>query len=432
MKGFFIQELLKPVYCNTMYSQEAGCMKQIVIIGAGTAGITAAGELRKIHSAEEMGVTVITREVPPDYSRIRLPEFLAGAVTKEQLVIHNAQWFSSNGITVCAPAEVARIDREGKSLSVMVNGEARSVAYDALILATGSFPFTPGMPEPGSPSYGSVFALRTLEDAEKIKAHTASRRESAAVLGGGLLGLEAARALKNSGIKTVHVLETAGWLLPRQLDATASGLLKDYLEAEGLTIHTGASVDTSAFGVRSVSEVLEPVCGAGVETALYSMGVRSNKSLAEEAGIPCGRGIIINNETATGDPDIFAAGDCAEFEGVSWGIVPAALEQGKKAAQFAAGRLFPDDARPSPYVQTVPRREAVSAGTAVLTPEQEKSGGWISRTPSLEGDLYLRVLEDAETGLVSGALVFGPEGTGRFWLTKLQQAVGKPCPDEWK
>ncbi len=414
-------------------------MKEILIVGAGTAGITAAGELRKLHSADELAVTVITREVPPDYSRIRLPEFLAGEITKEQLVIHNSQWFQTNGITMYAPAEAERINRESKTLLVKIDGESRELKYDALILASGSFPFTPGMPVEGSPSYGSVFALRTISDAEKILGHTESCKESAAVLGGGLLGLEAARALKKSGIKTVHVLETAGWLLPRQLDATASGLLKSYLESEGLTIHTGASVDTGAFASGTVSQVLESVCGPGVQTALYSMGVRSDKALAEEAGIPCGKGITINNETATGDPDIFAAGDCAEFEGVSWGIVPAAMEQGKKAAQFAAGRLFPDDARPSPYVQTVPRtvlkigaREAVSAGTAVLTPEQEKSGGWISRTPSLEGDLYLRVLEDAETGLVSGALVFGPEGTGRFWLTKLQQAVGKPCPDEWK
>lgn len=413
-------------------------MKQIVIIGAGPAGITAATELRKLHPATELAVTIITREVPPDYSRIRLPEFVAGTLAAEQLVIHNAAWFVSNSFTVIAPAEVEHIDREHKTLQVLQSGSTVTVPYDVLIIAAGSSPFTPGMPDSTSPAAGSVFALRTLEDAVKIKERIAAHSRSAAVLGGGLLGLEAARALKTAGTEQVHVIETAGRLLPRQLDSAASELLRTYLESEGLIIHTGASVDTAGFAGGTVAQVLENVCGPGVETALYSMGIRSNVSLAKDAGITCNRGIVINEETATNDPDIFAAGDCAEFDGVTWGIVPAALEQGKAAAGFAARRLFPQDSPPQPYRQTVPRttlhigsKEAVSAGNAVLTPEQENSGTWTIRARTLEDGTYLRLVVETESNLLSGALVFGNEGVARNWLVKLQTTVGKPCPAAW-
>lgn len=415
-------------------------MKKIIIIGAGTAGVTAAVELRNLHSDTELEIVILSNELKQDYSRIRLPEIVEGVSKKEDVIIHSENWFESKKIKIEAPVEVLKIDRENKAVIADKSGEELQYFYDALILATGSTAFTPGMPAPDNPNAETLFALRTLEDSEKLRNRIIKYNDSAAVMGGGLLGLEAARAIKKAGVKNVHVFENAPRLLPRQMDTKASEMLRKYLESEGLIIHTGTSIDTNAFSTVSPSEVLKPICLEAVETAVYSMGVRSNKKLAEEAGIKCGKAIIIDETTATSDPFIFAAGDCAEFEGLSWCIVPAAIEQGKKAAQFASKQLFPMDAPPEPYRQTVPRttlkigkKEAVSAGKAILTPEEENSGKWkiyYSQKYSTE-DLYLRLVLNSSDETVSGALVYGNEGLSRSWLTQLQKIQGTPCPREW-
>ena len=312
-----------------------------------------------------------------------------------------------------------------------------------MILATGASAFAPFMPDSTSPAADAVFSLRTLEDAQNIRQHLALKRKKAAVLGGGLLGLEAALALKFTGVEEVHVLEVSGYLLNRQLNRTASEMLRLYLERqEGLVIHTGVHLDTNELKSCSVAEVLRPICNDGVETLLYSTGVRSRIHLAKEAGLACGKGIIINEETATSNPWIFAAGDCAEFQGITWAIIPSALEQGKKAAEFACWHLCPElqKAKPEAYQQTIPRttitigkREAVSTGKAVLSVEEENSGLWknhelgspLKRGQGKEGDLYVNLVENAETGRIVGALAFGPWGSSVPWLSKLKQMIGK-------
>ena len=415
-------------------------MKKILIIGAGTAGITAAAELRTLHPENELEITILSNELKNDYSRIRLPEIVEGISQRDDIIIHTEQWFESKKIKIEAPVEATKIDRENKFVTAVKSGVESRYPYDALILATGASSFTPGMPSPDNPNSDSLFALRTLGDSEKLRKRILKYTDSAAVMGGGLLGLEAARALKESGVKRVHVLETAPRLLPRQMDSKASGMLEKYLESEGLIIHTGVNIDTNAFSTTSPSDVLEPLCNDSVQTIIYSMGVRSNKKIAEEAGIKCGKAIIIDGTTATSDPFIFAAGDCAEFEGISWCIVPAAIEQGKKAGQFAAKQLFPGDNSPEPYSQTIPRttlkvgkKEAVSAGKAILSPEEENSGKWRIYYPEKYStdDLYLRLVINTSDDTIAGALVYGNEGISRTWLSLLQKSQGKPCPQEW-
>lgn len=415
-------------------------MKKILIIGAGTAGITAAAELRTLHPENELEIRVLSNELKKDYSRIRLPEIVEGISQREDIVIHPEEWFESKKIIIESPVEATKLDRENKTVTAVKSGAEAQYSYDALILATGASAFTPGMPSPDNPNGEVLFALRTLDDSEKLRNRIIKYNNSAAVMGGGLLGLEAARALKKSGVKRVHVLETVPRLLPRQMDTKASGMLEKYLESEGLTIHTGVNIDTNAFSTTPPSDVLKPLCKDSVETVIYSMGVRSNKKIAEEAGISCGKAIIIDDTTATSDPFIFAAGDCAEFEGISWCIVPAAIEQGKKAGQFAAKKLFPEDNPPEPYLQTIPRttlkvgkKEAVSAGKAILSPDEENSGKWkiyYSEKYSTE-DLYLRLVINSSDNTIAGALVYGNEGLSRTWLSLLQKSQGKPCPQEW-
>lgn len=418
-------------------------MKELVIIGAGMAGVTAAQEARQLHSKEDLSITIITKEKPPSYTRPQLTELLAGTIREGDVIFRDENWFKDRDIQLIYPAQATKIDVLEQKVHYSFQGSPKECHYNALILATGASAFAPFMPDSTSPAADAVFSLRTLEDAQNIRQHLALKRKKAAVLGGGLLGLEAALALKFTGVEEVHVLEVSGYLLNRQLNRTASEMLRLYLERqEGLVIHTGVHLDTNELKSCSVAEVLRPICNDGVETLLYSTGVRSRIHLAKEAGLACGKGIIINEETATSNPRIFAAGDCAEFQGITWAIIPSALEQGKKAAEFACWHLFPElqKAKPEAYQQTIPRttitigkREAVSTGKAVLSVEEENSGLWknhelgspLKRGQGKEGDLYVNLVENAETGRIVGALAFGPWGSSVPWLSKLKQMIGK-------
>lgn len=418
-------------------------MKELVIIGAGMAGVTAAQEARQLHSKEDLSITIITKENPPSYTRPQLTELLAGTIREGDVIFRDENWFKDRDIQLIYPAQATKIDVLEQKVHYSFQGSPKECHYNALILATGASAFAPFMPDSTSPAADAVFSLRTLEDAQNIRQHLALKRKKAAVLGGGLLGLEAALALKFTGVEEVHVLEVSGYLLNRQLNRTASEMLRLYLERqEGLVIHTGVHLDTNELKSCSVAEVLRPICNDGVETLLYSTGVRSRIHLANEAGLACGKGIIINEETATSNPWIFAAGDCAEFQGITWAIIPSALEQGKKAAEFACWHLFSElqKAKPEAYQQTIPRttitigkREAVSTGKAVLSVEEENSGLWknhelgspLKRGQGKEGDLYVNLVENAETGRIVGALAFGPWGSSVPWLSKLKQMIGK-------
>lgn len=418
-------------------------MKELVIIGAGMAGVTAAQEARQLHSKEDLSITIITKEKPPSYTRPQLTELLAGTIREGDVIFRDENWFKDRDIQLIYPAQATKIDVLEQKVHYSFQGSPKECHYNALILATGASAFAPFMPDSTSPAADAVFSLRTLEDAQNIRQHLALKRKKAAVLGGGLLGLEAALALKFTGVEEVHVLEVSGYLLNRQLNRTASEMLRLYLERqEGLVIHTGVHLDTNELKSCSVAEVLRPICNDGVETLLYSTGVRSRIHLAKEAGLACGKGIIINEETATSNPWIFAAGDCAEFQGITWAIIPSALEQGKKAAEFACWHLFSElqKAKPEAYQQTIPRttitigkREAVSTGKAVLSVEEENSGLWknhelgspLKRGQGKEGDLYVNLVENAETGRIVGALAFGPWGSSEPWLSKLKQMIGK-------
>ncbi len=408
-------------------------MKKAVIIGAGIAGITAAAELRKLYPGTDLNITIVSAENPPDYSRIRLPEFVAGTLAEEALVLHRHDWFRRQNITVLPETQASDLHCQRKTLSVRsAQGTNETLSYDVLIIASGARAFAPCRPSPESPAFGSVFTLRTIADARALKKRIETHRNAAAVIGGGLLGIEAARALKTAGVNGVHIVETAPYLLPRQLDRTASALLTEYLTAEGLTVHTGVSLDLALLETRTPQELLAPLSAGNdpAETVVLSMGVRSETELAQTAGIACGKGITVNASMRTSEPAVFAAGDCAEFEGVVWGIVPAALEQAKTAAQNAAHYLYPESVpQPEPYRQTVPRttlsignKETVSAGKAVLTDQEVQSGNWKEHV--LSESPYVRIVEDTQTGTVAGALAFGDSGTGRTFLMPLQKAVG--------
>lgn len=413
---------------------------RLVIIGSGIAAVTAAAELRKLHAETDLQIDMISNDTPADYTRPRLPEVVAGTVAEAALTIRKQDWFSARNITLHNPASAIKINREEKTVTVEENGNMTDIGYDALLLATGANANRPAVPQIDSPAAGCVFALRTMADALAIKERIGDFKQSAVVVGGGLLGIEAARALKQAGVARVHVIETAARMLPRQLDERGAQHLTEYLTSLGLTIHTGAAPDLKQLETQSPADVFRTICEDEIETVLYSVGVRPEITLAASCSLSCGRGIIVSDTMQTSDPAIYAAGDCAEFNGVCWGIVPSALEQATAAARMMIYALY-GGTEPARYTQTVPStalrigaREAVSTGKAVLTQEEEASGAYavIHRESAdmtnsqKSAALYAKIVIDLKAGVIAGGLVFGTEGSAAAFSRRLAALTGKP------
>ncbi len=300
-----------------------------VIVGNGVAGVTAArGIVRADPGAQ---VHIFGFEPYPYYRRPRLWEFIAGQTEQAALFFRPPDWYAGRGIQLHLGARVTGLDPVGHRLHVKVSGgrpaSARSVEYDRLLLATGGRAFVP--PCEGVDKDG-VFTLRTLDDALAIKA-CAQEASRAIVIGGGLLGLETARALHTTGLK-VTVIEFFPYLLPRQLDAQGAEVLQSLLEAQGLKIVTGGKTEAILGDGRANGVRLQDRRVVAGEMVIFSTGIRSDVALARAAGLEVNRGIVVNEHLQTSADDIFAAGDAAEFEGRVYGIIPAAIGQARVAA----------------------------------------------------------------------------------------------------
>ena len=288
-----------------------------VIVGNGVAGVTAAQELVRSDPAAE--VHIFGAEPYPYYRRPLLWEFIAGQLEQDALYFRPAEWYAGRGIHLHLGTQVTSLDPSAHRITL---ADGSSVQYDRLLLATGGRPSIPACEGTGNEG---VFTLRTLDDALAIKAH-AQQVSTAVVIGGGLLGLETARALHTAGLD-VTVVEFFPYLLPRQLDLEGAQVLQSLLEAQGLHVLTGGTTeailgDGRATGIRLKDGRLVPG-----ELVLFSTGIRSEVALAQAAGLSVNRGIVVDQRLQTSVEDIFAAGDAAEFEGRVYGIIPPAIEQ---------------------------------------------------------------------------------------------------------
>ncbi len=294
--------------------------RRFVIIGNGVAGITAARAL----SGSGNEVEIYTQETHHYYPRPRLQKFLAGEIELAELPLYPPSWYERRGITVHLGTEVVGLDPRAKRIAL---ADGRQVSYDRLLLATGSRPFIP--PIEGMDK-GGVFTLRTIEDALAIK-RWAEGAERAVIVGGGLLGLEAARALTVLGLG-VTVLERGPYLLRRQLDAEGGGLMRELIEAMGIGVILEASSQAILGDGQASGVLLQDGRRIEGDLILISAGVRCNVALAQEAGLEVSRGVVVDEHLRTSAGDIYAAGDVAECQGRVYGIIPASLEQAKTAA----------------------------------------------------------------------------------------------------
>jgi nitrite reductase (NADH) large subunit len=302
-------------------------MPNYAIIGNGVAGTTAAENIRKMDKGGN--ITIVTDEDLPFYYRLRLNEYVSGDITEQDLIAKGDQWYRDQNIDLKLMTRIVRAELREK---VIFTENNERLSYDCLLIATGSHSFIP--PIKGSEKRG-VFALRTIKDARDISAYT-RETEGIVLIGGGLLGLEAGNALRKLG-KRVMVVEFFPRLLPRQLDVDGAKRLQKIMEGMGFSFRLGAKTQEITGDDHINGVVLEGGETLPAGMVIISAGVRPNIELADPLGLENDKGIKVDERLQTNQPDIYAAGDVAEFRGMPYGIWPAAMEQGKIAGANMAG-----------------------------------------------------------------------------------------------
>ena len=302
--------------------------QKLIIIGNGMVGFKFLEKLTSQHHIFD--ITVLCEEVRPAYDRVHLSSYFSDK-NAESLSLAPLPWYSERNIDLKLGEGAKNIDRANKTV-MTTHGEM--VSYDKLILATGSAPFVPNVP--GIKKKG-VFVYRTIEDLDGM-IHYAKKCKKAAVIGGGLLGLEAAKALLDLGLEA-HVVEFASKLMMRQLDAQGSSVLQKKIEALGVQVHLNKNSkevlgEDSVTGLQFTDDTV-----LDLDMIVVSAGIRPRDELAKQAGLTLGErgGILVNDHLQTSDPDIYAIGECALHGTMVYGLVAPGYRQAETAAKHLLG-----------------------------------------------------------------------------------------------
>lgn len=310
---------------------------RLICVGNGMAGMRTLEELLKL-APDLYDITVFGAEPHPNYNRIMLSPVLAGEQTLQEIVLNDLDWYKRHGITLHLGKKITGIDRIKRVVRADDGTEAE---YDRLLLATGSNPIL--LPIPGMKLSG-VLTYRDIADTEGM-IRAAAQYKNAVVIGGGLLGLEAANGLKLRGMN-VTVVHLGEWLMERQLDRTAAGLLQKSLEERGLAFRLGTQ--TSEITAGTTGQMSDRVAavkfkdGSSVDADLVvvAIGIRPNTELAEKAGLQCatGRpgGVLVSDTMQSYDPRIYAVGECACHRGVAYGLVAPLFDMARVCATHLA------------------------------------------------------------------------------------------------
>ena len=302
--------------------------ERLVIVGMGMAAARFVDELTT-RALGRYAIAVIGAEPRRAYNRVLLSSLLAGEVEEKDIELKPQAWWRKHGVTTIFGRKVARIDREE---SCVILDDNSRVDYDRLVLATGSDPIR--LPLPGADLPG-VLTFRDLADIERIRAGMRPGAR-AVVIGGGLLGLEAAYGLAKAGVQTsvVHLMDR---LMERQLDAEAGAMLGGAMNARGIGVHLNAQTKA----ITGEGKVEAVALGDGTilpaDLVIMSVGIRPQAELARAAGLTVNRGIVVDDGMTTSDPHIYALGECADHRGIAYGLVEPAYEQARVLAARLAG-----------------------------------------------------------------------------------------------
>lgn len=392
--------------------EEAGgttTRQRLVVIGNGMAGCRAVEEVLERDPAR-FDVTIFGAEPRVNYNRIMLSPVLAGEKTFDEIVINGQDWYDVNGIELVSGDPVTAIDRQRK---IVTSRSGRETEYDKLLIATGSDPFI--IPIPGNDLDG-VVTFRDLDDVDKMLS-AAENGGDAVVIGGGLLGLEAAHGLALRGMKVtvVHLMPT---LMERQLDEAAGWLLKQELERRGQTILTSSNTKV-IHGIEGKVVGIELEDGTKVKADIVVMaaGIRPSTGLGKAAGLECERGIMVDDHMVTSDPDILAVGECVQHRGTCYGLVAPLWEMCRALADHIT------DA-PTGYEGSVTSTKLKVSGIDLFS-AGDFSGG---------DDCEDIVLRDAARGVykrivlrgdrIIGAVLYGDTADGNYYFDLMRKEEG--------
>ncbi|EAR23251.1 nitrite reductase [NAD(P)H], large subunit [Nitrococcus mobilis Nb-231] len=382
--------------------------ERLVLVGNGMAGMKVIEELLAI-APDRYDITVFGAEPYGNYNRILLSPVLAGDQTVDDIILNRVEWYAENGLTLHSGCEVIEIDRFHRRV---IAADGTSAPYDRLLLATGSNPFI--IPVPGNDLPG-VLTYRDIHDVEAMLA--ASRRQKeAVVIGGGLLGLEAAYGLMKQGmtVTVVHLEET---LMERQLDRPAGELLKHSLEARGMRFLMKAQTaeivgDGRVQAVRFANGSEVPA-----DLVVMAVGIRPNTALAQRAGLYCERGVVVSDTLQTFDPRIYAVGECVQHRGQCYGLVAPLFEQAKVCANQLAelGYRY--------YEGSVTSTKLKVTGVELFSAGHFQGGGECEELllqDSSAGVYKKLVIRDAQ---IVGAVMYGDTADGAWYFQMMRDAT---------
>jgi nitrite reductase (NADH) large subunit len=393
--------------------------KRLVVVGHGMVAHRFVETLLEHRGADRYEVIVLGAEPRPAYDRVHLSELFAGK-TPDDLALATVADYAERGVELRLGARVAAIDREARSVATEA-GER--FAYDVLVLATGSRPFVP--PIPGTERRG-VFVYRTIEDVDAIRAAAAGAARGV-VIGGGLLGLEAAKALVDLGLET-HVVEAAPRLMPRQLDAAASAALVRRIEALGVRVHLGKAIERITGSERTTGLRIAGGPDVPGDLVVISAGIRPVDDLATACGLAGGErgGVAVDDELRTSDPAIFALGEVAAHRGMVYGLVAPGYAM---ADALAANLCAAPDAEPQRFAGTDLSTTLKLLGVDVASlgdPFAEGSGPDVL-LQDRRSDRYARLVLSGEGRLLGGILV---GDTSQYMRLVQLLREGKELPED--
>jgi nitrite reductase (NADH) large subunit len=381
--------------------------RKLVVVGAGMASGRVLEHLLKA-TPDAYDVTLFGAEPRGNYNRMMLSPVLAGEAKYEEIVTHTAAWYAERNVGCRFGETVTKIDRVAKTVHTR-NGET---PYDKLVISTGSAPFI--IPVAGKELQG-VLSFRDLDDVNAML--TVARRPgmNAVVLGGGLLGIEAAAGLKTRGM-SVTVLHLMGHLMERQLDPGAGRLLQKELEGCGIEVHCRAQTTAILGHKRAEAVLLDDGTVYPADLVVMAAGIRPETRIATDAGLHVERGIVVDNQMRTSDPDVLAIGECVEHEGICYGLVDPIYAMAAVAAQTLADEkasFRPVELGTHLKVSGV---NVFSAGDFLGAPGTE------SVTLNDSGiDIYKKLV--FANGCLVGAVLFGDTADGLWYLDLIQSGT---------
>lgn len=379
--------------------------RKLVVIGAGMASGRVLEHL--VEAGADYEVTLFNAEPRGNYNRIMLSPVLSGEKEYDDIVTHDDAWYEAHGVACRFGEHVVGIDRDAK----VVHGQNGEVAYDKLLIAAGSAPFI--IPVPGKDLPG-VISYRDLDDTNAM-IEAAAKGGRAVVIGGGLLGLEAAAGLRARGME-VTVIHLMGHLMERQLDDAAGYLLKRSLEDKGIEIKLSAATKAILGKAHVDAVLLESGEVIGADLVVMAVGIRPETRLATDAHLEVNRGIDVNAQMVTSDPDILAVGECVEFDGQLFGLVAPLYDQAKVVAATLMGEPAAFVPRETSTKLKVTGCELFSAGDFA---EAEGREDIVFRDPGR--GVYKRLVIEGDR--LVGAVMYGDTGDGGHFFTLIKEAA---------